>query len=88
MHTSCWLNFNTHFNIQAFVTVVVSLNAFGTDYTGGLFVRGGFNTTDQYIDLGAGSAAVHQVRSEGDGNRRCTRDTHSHSYRVTHFSPL
>ena len=77
-----------YFNIQAFVTVVVSLNAFGTDYTGGLFVRGGFNTTDQYIDLGAGSAAVHQVRSEGDGNRRCTRDTHSHSYRVTHFSPL
>lgn len=51
-----------HFDGQSFVTVVISLSEYGSEYTGGLFVRSGSETSRRFVDLGTGDAAVHQVR--------------------------
>jgi hypothetical protein len=53
-----------HFDTQAFVTVVVSLNEYGMDFTGGLFVRSGTDESRQFLDLQTGDAAIHQYDLE------------------------
>jgi len=70
----------SHFDTQAFVTVVVSLSAFGTEFSGGLYVRrggsgaGGRGAGDAYLPLSIGDAVAHQFDVEhgvevGDGAR-------------------
>jgi hypothetical protein len=46
------------------VTVVVSLNSYGSDFTGGLFVRSGSDESQHFLDLTAGDVAVHQYDLE------------------------
>lgn len=70
-----------HFDTQAYVTVVVSLSAFGQDFSGGLYVRrggsgaGGEGKGDAYLPLGLGDGVAHQfdvehgVEVTGGGNR-------------------
>jgi hypothetical protein len=59
-----------HFDTQAYVTVVVSLSAFGEDFSGGLYVRrggsgaGGTGEGDAYLPLGLGDAVAHQFDVE------------------------
>lgn len=48
----------THFDIQALVTVVVSLTSYGKDFIGGLYVSTG--ERESYLALQAGDAVVHQ----------------------------
>eukprot|EP00939_MAST-03C_sp_MAST-3C-sp1_P003061 g3061.t1 len=48
-----------HMDIQALVTVVVSLNDFGVDYKGGLYGRAGGSSARHFIPLRAGDGAVH-----------------------------
>ena len=47
-----------HFDIKALVTVVVSLNSYGADFDGGLFVSTG--NDEMYVALQAGDAVAHQ----------------------------
>jgi hypothetical protein len=70
----------SHFDLQALVTVVVSLTSFGRDFDGGIYVTtgGGHNATS-FIALQAGDALVHQSdllhgvhvtpRRDGQGTR-------------------
>ena len=52
----------THLDIQALVTVVVSLNSFGVDFDGGLFVStGNSHDTIKYLGLQSGDAVIHQA---------------------------
>lgn len=54
----------THFDIQALVTVVVSLSSSGVDFDGGLFVSTGAGRGDEYfLALQAGDA-VGYILSE------------------------
>jgi hypothetical protein len=59
-----------HFDTQAYVTVVVSLSAFGEDFGGGLYVRrggsgpGGLGEGGAYLPLGQGDAVAHQFDVE------------------------
>jgi hypothetical protein len=58
----------THFDIQALVTVVVSLNSYGRDFDGGLHVSTGSGSNEagdgpaekQFLGLQAGDAVAHQ----------------------------
>jgi len=49
-----------HFDIQALVTVVVSLNSFGRDFEGGIYVLKGVEEERQFIALQEGDAVIHQ----------------------------
>jgi len=49
-----------HFDIQALVTVVVSLNSFGRDFKGGIYVLKGVKEERQFIALQEGDAVIHQ----------------------------
>ena len=60
-----------HFDTQAYITVVVSLSAFGEDFSGGLYVRRGGSgpggvgeSGDAYLPLGLGDAVSHQFDIE------------------------
>ena len=70
----------SHFDTQAYVTVVVSLSAFGSEFSGGLYVRrggsgaGGRGAGDAFLPLGTGDAVAHQFDLEhgvevGEGTR-------------------
>eukprot|EP00927_Polykrikos_kofoidii_P005593 TRINITY_DN12216_c1_g1_i2.p1 TRINITY_DN12216_c1_g1~~TRINITY_DN12216_c1_g1_i2.p1 ORF type:complete len:510 (+),score=41.77 TRINITY_DN12216_c1_g1_i2:29-1531(+) len=47
-----------HFDVHALVTAVVSLNAFGSDFEGGIYVSTGKSRS--FLKLGTGDAVVHQ----------------------------
>mmetsp|Transcript_29430 Transcript_29430/g.54474 ORF Transcript_29430/g.54474 Transcript_29430/m.54474 type:complete len:574 (-) Transcript_29430:316-2037(-) len=50
-----------HFDLQALVTVVVSLSSYGTDFEGGLYVStGAGRRQSKYIAMQAGDAVAHQ----------------------------
>ena len=51
---------DAHFDIQAQVTVVVSLGRYGVDFDGGLFVSTGRATGRIDVPLGAGDAVAHE----------------------------
>jgi TPR repeat protein len=58
------LSHATHFDVQALVTVVVSLSRYGPDHTGGLFLTTGSaesgGSGEVFLALQPGDAAVHQ----------------------------
>jgi hypothetical protein len=58
------LSHATHFDVQALVTVVVSLSSYGKDHTGGLFLTTGAEegggSGEVFLALQPGDAAVHQ----------------------------
>ena len=50
-----------HLDVQALVTVVVSLNSFGADFDGGLYVSTGNSHDDRlFVAMQRGDAVVHQ----------------------------
>lgn len=50
-----------HLDVQALVTVVVSLNSFGVDFDGGLYVSTGNSHDDRlFVAMQRGDAVVHQ----------------------------
>ena len=51
---------DAHFDIQAQVTVVVSLGRYGVDFDGGLFVSTGRATGRIDVPLGSGDAVAHE----------------------------
>lgn len=50
----------THYDNEAIVTVVVSLADHGAEYTGGLYLAAGSDSTRQGLGLNRGDAVVHQ----------------------------
>lgn len=51
----------THFDVQSHTTFIVSLNDYGADYDGGIYVATGDRPMDRrYLPLKTGDGAVHQ----------------------------
>jgi hypothetical protein len=49
-----------HFDLQALVTVVVSLSSYGQDFGGGLYVSAGNETQRKFLALQSGDAVLHE----------------------------
>ena len=48
-----------HLDIKSLITVVISLNQYGGDYVGGLYVRSGGSSERHFVPLFPGEAVVH-----------------------------